>query len=376
MAAPDVEGKLPPDQGSGEVTLALPDPLVMDTAPQALERLRELERAQGPAQVDLSAVERVDSFGLAALASGLRQLRADGRRVRVVGLDPALRRRAGLLRMERVLAAPPEEEAESGPGWFEGLLATISGLIDALISILALLWTGLRHAVSDSLRNRISREQLVRQLDQIGAGGTVIVGGVTLLIGSIMAFQTAYVVSYYGGTSFVPRGVTVSLTREIGPLMAAFLVAGRSGSAIAAELGTMAVSEEVDALTMMALDPQRFLLSPRFLALCLAVPALALLADACGVFGAGLVMVGFYDTSWASFWQRAIDGVLTKDVASGLIKSTCFGALIAAVATYQGLYLRGGPEAVGRAATAAVVNGILAVVIFDALFTGLTHKVL
>lgn len=356
--------------------LQLPDPLGLDQAPAALERLDRPAAEGEPLTIDLHQVRQADSFGLAALAAGLRRLRAGGRRARVVGLEPGVRRRAELLRMGEVLSEPHTAEDEPGPGRFERLLQAISDLIDAVTAVLALLTLGLTRALPDTLRSRIGREQWVRQLDQIGAGGTVIVAGVTFLIGAIMAFQTAYVVSYYGGTSFVPRGVTVSLTREIGPLMAAFLVAGRSGSAIAAELGTMTVSEEVDALTMMALDPARFLLAPRFLALVLALPALTLLADACGVLGAGVVMVGFYETSWSSFFDRATGGILTKDMTSGLIKAACFGALIAAVAARQGLSLRGGPEAVGRAATAAVVNGILAVVLFDFVFTAVFHGVL
>jgi phospholipid/cholesterol/gamma-HCH transport system permease protein len=158
--------------------------------------------------------------------------------------------------------------------------------------------------------------------------------------------------------------------------MAAVLLAGRSGSAIAAELGAMVVYEEVDALEMMALDPRRFLFSPRFAALVIAVPALSILADVTGIVGGATVMVVAYRLPWSLYFDETVTTVYLADIGSGLIKSIFFGALIAVVSCHRGLALRGGPEAVGRAATSAVVQSIIAVVIFDAAFTAATRGVL
>jgi phospholipid/cholesterol/gamma-HCH transport system permease protein len=167
------------------------------------------------------------------------------------------------------------------------------------------------------------------------------------------------------------------MTRELGPFMAAVLIAGRFGSAIAAELGAMVVYEEVDALEMMAVEPRRFLFSPRFAALVLAVPALSVLADVAGVLGGASVMVFAYHLPCGIYFAETVTTIQRADIASGLIKSVFFGALIAAVSCRRGLAVRGGgPDAVARVATSATVQSIIAVVIVDTAFTAATRGVL
>lgn len=357
---------------TGEVVVELPEPLSADRADAVTAALERAGGGAAAVRVSLAAIRTADTFGLAALAGAVRALRARGRTVQVVDLGPDVRRRAELLRLDEVLAdgggdAPPPAAT---------FLARVAASLDGFVALLATLYAGFRHAAADCLSTPLGREQAARQLDQIGARAVPIVATVTFLVGAIMALQTAYVVAPYGGSIYVARGVAISLVRELGPLMAAILLAGRSGSAIAAELGAMVVYEEVDALEMMALRPGRFLVSPRFAALCFAAPALALLADVCGIAGGALVMTLGYDVPAPTYIDRSIDGIYGRDLASGLIKSVFFGALVAAVACRRGLALRGGPEAVGRAATAAVVDSILAVIVFDAAFTMATHRFL
>jgi phospholipid/cholesterol/gamma-HCH transport system permease protein len=349
------------------------DPLDAAAA-EALARSAADVGGTADVRITMARVRTVDTFGVAGLAASVRALRTRGSDVRVVDLDPSVRRRTELLRMSEVLAAA--EPTRPRRSSLDALLSRVSGTLDAGLVLLAMLYEGFRHAVVDGASTLLGREQVARQLDQIGARSVSIVAGVTFLIGSIMALQTAYAVEPYGGLPFVGRGVALSMVRELGPLMTALLLAGRSGSAIAAELGSMVVYEEVDALDMMGLAPRRFLLSPRFLALCVAAPALSILANVCGILGGGVVMTLGYGISWTSYYQQAVGGILGRDLASGLIKSLFFGALVAVVACRRGLSLRGGPEAVGRAATAAVVDAILAVIIFDAAFTLSTQKVL
>lgn len=356
-----------------EVVLEPPEPLDARAA-EALARSIDHVVDAPDVRISMARVRVVDTFGVAGLTAVVRALRARGSAVRIVDLDPAVRRRTDLLRMDEVLdAAEPPRRRRS---WSDALLLHVSGTIDAGLVLLAMLYEGFRYAVVDGGATALGREQVARQLDQIGARSASIVACVTFLIGAIMALQTAYVVEPYGGLPFVARGVAVSMVRELGPLMTALLLAGRSGSAIAAELGSMVVYEEVDALEMMGLAPRRFLLSPRFLALCVATPALSVLANVSGIVGGGVVMTLGYDVSWGSYYQQAVAGTLGRDLTSGLLKSVFFGALVAVVACRRGLSLRGGPEAVGRAATAAVVDAILAVIIFDAAFTLATRKVL
>jgi phospholipid/cholesterol/gamma-HCH transport system permease protein len=355
-------------------SISMPEPLSFESVTQVARALGSVPGAGGPVRIDMSRVRHVDTFGLAALASGVRRLRAGGRTVELVELDPLVRRRAALLRVHDVLESSPVPVASTNP--IDAAWTGLRELVSALVIMLAMLYEGLRFAFVDCTTRALGREHLARQLDQIGLGGVPIVAGVNLLVGAIMAFQTAYVLEFYGATVFVARGVGISMTRELGPLMAAVLLAGRSGSAIAAELGAMVVYEEVDALEMMALEPRRFLLVPRFAALLVAVPALSLLADVCGIFGSAAVMSVSYRLPWSIYFEETVNAVYVTDIESGLIKSIFFGALIAVVSCHQGLSLRGGPEAVGRAATTAVVRSIIAVVVFDAAFTAATRGVL
>jgi phospholipid/cholesterol/gamma-HCH transport system permease protein len=221
----------------------------------------------------------------------------------------------------------------------------------------------------------VRREAFVRQLAEAGAGAVPIVCIITFMIGVILAIQMAYVLRDYGATIFIAKVVGISITREIGPLLAAILVAGRSGSAMAAEIGTMRVTEEVDALEMMALPPRRFLLVPRFAALAVSVPALCVFADACGILGGAAVGILQYDIGWRTYYSETVASLQLSDIGSGLVKSFFFGNLVAAVGCLHGLRLRGGPESVGQAATTAVVESILAVILFDALFTTLVYYI-
>jgi phospholipid/cholesterol/gamma-HCH transport system permease protein len=368
-------GDASPASLSDEVVIEVPEPLASETAPRVLRALGSLERTGGPVRIDMRSVRRVDTFGLAALASGIRAIRDGGRPVRVVAIDPAVRRRAALLRIHDVLESPPAS-ARPRPRAIDRLVDGLGRFTDAIVVILALFAEGVRYAIPDGLFSALGREHFARQLDQIGLSGIPIVVGVNFLVGAIMAYQTAYVLEFYGATLFVARGVGISMTRELGPLMAAVLLAGRSGSAIAAELGAMVVNEETDALEMMALEPRRFLFSPRFTALIIAVPALSIVASVAGILGGATVMVTSYHFTWGMYLNESITTILIADVESGLLKSVFFGAIIAAVSCQRGLALRGGPEAVGLAATSAVVQSIVGVVIFDAVFTALTRGVL
>jgi phospholipid/cholesterol/gamma-HCH transport system permease protein len=144
---------------------------------------------------------------------------------------------------------------------------------------------------------------------------------------------------------------------------------------MAAEIGTMVVTEEVDALEMMALRPRRFLFVPRFAALAISVPALCVFADLSGILGGAAVGILSYDIGWHTYYSETVSALQVSDITSGLLKSFFFGNLVAVVGCLHGLRLRGGPEAVGRAATTAVVESIIAVIVFDGLFTTLVYYV-
>jgi phospholipid/cholesterol/gamma-HCH transport system permease protein len=169
----------------------------------------------------------------------------------------------------------------------------------------------------------------------------------------------------------VAAAVAVSVTRELGPLITAILVIGRSGSAFAAEIGTMRVTEEIDALETMAIDPVDFLVAPKFLAMIVMMPCLTIWANAMGILGGSLFGVAQADFTWIRYMKSSLDSLYLHDVTTGLIKSVMFGITIAAVGCYEGLSTSGGAEEIGRSTTRAVVMSIFLVIAVDLIFTAL-----
>jgi phospholipid/cholesterol/gamma-HCH transport system permease protein len=207
---------------------------------------------------------------------------------------------------------------------------------------------------------------LITEKAGVNALGIVIL--ISFLVGLIMAFQSAIAMRQFGAEIYVANMVAISMLRELGPLMTAIVLAGRSGSSFAAELGTMKINEEIDALTTFGLDPVRFLVVPRVLAALLVTPLLALFAGVIGVAGGSLVMLslGF---PLATYINQALSAVVFADLAGGLLKSLVFGIIVAAVGCLRGLQTGAGASAVGDAATRAVVSGIVLIVLLDGLFS-------
>ena len=208
-----------------------------------------------------------------------------------------------------------------------------------------------------------------RVMDRAGADAVPILALLTFLIGLVTGFQAAIQLKQFGANIFVADLVALSITRELGPLMTAIILAGRSGAAFAAELGTMRVSEEVDALVTLGLDPYRFLVLPRVLALLVVAPLLTFLAALCGILGGLLVALLTLDVTVNSYLRETQSALELWDVGSGLVKSVAFGLVIALIACQRGLAASGGAEGVGRATTSAVVTSLFAIVLMDALFT-------
>jgi phospholipid/cholesterol/gamma-HCH transport system permease protein len=185
----------------------------------------------------------------------------------------------------------------------------------------------------------------------------------------IMALQSAYQLRAYGALDLVSSLVAVSISRELAPLLAAIIVAGRFGSSIAAELGTMRVSNEIDALEVMGIDPTSFLVVPRLVALLLTLPCLTIFADLIGILGGMFVGVGVLDLGLGAYLEDTVDSLVLQDIYTGLVKSVAFAAIIGLVGCHQGLATRGGAEQVGRATTSAVVRSIVLVIFADLFVT-------
>jgi len=207
--------------------------------------------------------------------------------------------------------------------------------------------------------------EVVNQAINIGVNALPLVALIAFLIGLVLALQSAAQLRQFGANIYIVDLVVIAMTAEMGPLITAVMIAGRSGSAIASELASMKVAEELDALNTMGINPVRYLVVPKMKASILTLPFLTLLADIFGIFG-GMVVAYFYlDISFASFYFRMADSLLFKDIITGIIKSLVFAGLIVQTSTFFGLHVEGGAVGVGKFTTKAVVVSIFLVILAD-----------
>jgi phospholipid/cholesterol/gamma-HCH transport system permease protein len=328
---------------------------------------RELDALPAGAalEVDLTGVSEADGGGAALLREALVS-ECQGRTVSLRGGPPDLVARLG------VLAPRPEclRPAPRRPSALEHVGSATLELVEHgrdLLDFLGHSALALRHVFRR--RGGMDWSEVPRLLERHGADSLPIVALISFLVGLTVAFQSARELRLYGADVFVADVVAFSMAREMGPLMTAIVMAGRSGAGIAAELGTMAVNEEIDALRTLGLDPYRRLVLPRVFALVFAVPALSLVSVAVGMAGGfmiGLFYLGVGRTTWIT---QTLRGVHLDDLSAGLVKAAAFGLAIGAVACQRGLCTRGGAEGVGRSTTGAVVAALFLLVVLDSLLT-------
>ncbi|PJK31634.1 MlaE family ABC transporter permease [Minwuia thermotolerans] len=237
-------------------------------------------------------------------------------------------------------------------------------------SIVGFLGATIECAARTALRpGRLRLTATVHHMEQAGVKAFPIVALISFLVGVVLAFQGAAQLERFGAQIFTVNLIGISVLREIGILLTAIVVAGRSGSAFAAQIGSMKVNEEVDAMRALGLDPMEVLVLPRVLALCLMMGPLALLADISGLIGGGLMAWIALDIPPAMFAERLVAAVKLSTLLVGLVKAPVFGALIAMVGCYEGLRTAGSAESLGQQTTRAVVEGIFIVIVVDAMFS-------
>jgi phospholipid/cholesterol/gamma-HCH transport system permease protein len=326
-----------------------------------------LEAAPGvPVLIETSGVEYCDGGGIAMLVDLLRQPRRPEAPVSVVGLrsqfqtlldqfDPA------------ALRVPPKEHTERLNAVAEIGRAALGVGRDLFLQIAFIgetssaLWFAITHP------RRVRWKDVWYTCEQVGANALPIVALISFLLGIILAFQSAVPMRQFGAEIFVADLVGLSILRELGPLMTAILLAGRSGAAFAAEIGTMKVNEELNALTTMGLDPVRFLVVTRIIAALLMMPLLVIFADLIGIMGGALTMVSF-NIPISAFLHQVDSLVDVKDLLAGLAKAPVFAILIAGIGCLRGLQTQTGASAVGISATRAVVSGIILLVVVDGIY--------
>ncbi|MDA8387169.1 MAG: ABC transporter permease [Nitrospiraceae bacterium] len=208
-----------------------------------------------------------------------------------------------------------------------------------------------------------------RQVLEVGIKSVPVVIITAVFTGMVLALQTFTGFKRFGAEALVGTVVSLSITREMGPVLTGLVVAGRAGAAMAAELGTMRVTEQIDALETLATSPVKYLIVPRFVASVIVLPALTVIADMLGILGGYAVAVWLYGMSSALYWHRAWNYLEVRDIFGGLAKAAFFGAGIAIVCCHEGFYTEGGAEGVGKATTGAVVISFMTILISDYFLT-------
>ena len=256
--------------------------------------------------------------------------------------------------------------------FFNSIGKTVINLIQAIIDITRLFIETLYWAFFGFLRRKpVDFKEVFAQMVFMGVQSIMIVFFVTFFTGVVLAMQAAPQLQQMGGLFYVAGLVTVSICRELGPVLTALVMAGRVGASITAEIGSMQVNEQIEALETMAISPVRYLAVPKFLALLIMLPCLTVIGDAAGVFGGYVVGVTSLRINPGLYIQTAFKFLSLKDIYTGFSKPFVFAAIISMVGIYQGLKTRGGAVGVGKATTNSVVISFILVIIADCILTGL-----
>ena len=349
--------------------LRLSGRLDVHEAPAALHEARAALGRDMPARlaVDLSGVEFLDDYGALALFELEQAVRAAGGEFEMVRVPEHVSEMLALVRYHelgdhgpsRARRRPPLLEAlgEAGIRWAEDARGVLIFLGDAALALGRIVVRPGRLRWSDTLE----------YMRMVGVEALPIVGLISFLLGLIMAFMASVQLKQFGANIYVASLVGLSMTRELGPIMTCIIVAGRSGSAFAAEIGSKQINEEVDALSTMGFDITMFLVMPKVVATVLVVPMLTLYSDVFAMLGGLIVGVGMLELTAGAYITQLFKTLSVWDVALGVIKSGAFALLIALVGCHKGLRVRGGADAVGRATTAAVVMGIFLIIVADSV---------
>ncbi|MDE2253221.1 MAG: ABC transporter permease [Betaproteobacteria bacterium] len=335
----------------------------MLTLPEACTtvRLQAMGDAEGPPL-------QMDTAGALVLARSLQTWAEAGVVVDLSALSPAQRQLVELV-LSRAAAEPPRQH-EDHPGLLGDIgRATVAALNEGrefLKVIGELVWRGMPLLLTFW---RIRWREVVAEIDAAGLRALGIVGMLSFLIGMVMAYQGGATLATYGANIFIVNLVAVITLRELGPLLAAILVAGRTGSSYTAQIGTMRITEEVDALRALGLSPFEILVFPKVMALVVTLPLLSLFADVMGLIGGGVVASVGYGVPWSEYLARVPQVVDGQTLLLGLVKAPVFAVIIALVGCMQGLRVSGSAAAVGRATTVAVVQSIFLVIVIDAGFS-------
>ena len=334
-------------------------------------QMRDLEDGSGPLAINLAGVRRLDTAGAWLIHRLASLLTENGRQVTIEGESPTQR-----ILLDAVRETVSDREKPARLTLYGYALRTLENIgrgvfrmIDDLKLAMHILGATIRGAQMKLGRGHgVNPAAIVTQIDRMGIGAIPVVLLMSAIVGAIVAQQGAFQLRYFGAEIFVVDLVGILVLREMGVLLTAIMVAGRTGSAITAEIGSMKMREEIDALTVIGLNPVGVLVFPRLVALVIALPCLTVLANFAALGGA--MAVGFYysDIPPAQFIDRLRSSVDLSTIAAGLIKAPFMALIVGIIASVEGMKVEGSAESLGRRVTASVVKSIFVVIVVDGLF--------
>ena len=316
--------------------------------------------------VDGSSVENMDTVGVWLLQKWLQQLRNNGHTVQLRGWSPRFVKLLDLTAGYHHTSLPPTPRAPA----LELIGRTVANIASQTLALLSFVGEcAVAFAGSVAHPARIRWRPVLHNIHSAGLGALPIVGLLSFLMGIVIAYQAADQLRQYGANIFVVDLVGLSMLREFAPLMTAIIVAGRSGSAFAAQIGTMSVSEEIDAMRTIGIPPIEMLVLPKIIALIIALPLLTVFADVMGVLGGMIMARAQLDVGFDDFLARFNKAITLSPYLIGIGKAPVFAGIIAVVGCFHGFNTRGGADSVGRQTTRSVVQAIFIVIVADAMFS-------
>ncbi|MCK9309324.1 MAG: MlaE family lipid ABC transporter permease subunit [Candidatus Cloacimonetes bacterium] len=335
------------------------------SVPQLMQESKALLGKDKPAMIDLTGVSGIDNAGVAYLDAIQIKYASQG----VLLIKGASDEIQEIITTFSSLKLPVPEPIVN-IGFFENIGNSVIVAYESMYQAMLLASEIYYWSFVGIFNHKGQRKgSLVQQATLLGSQALPIVALLSFIIGFILSLQSAVQLRNFGANVFIADLLAVTMVREMGPMMTAIIIAGRSGSAIASEIATMQVTEEIDALKMMALSPIRYVVVPKFHAITFVMPILVAFSILVGMIGGGIIALGFLDLSLHTFVSRSIEIITLKDLVISLGKSTVFAWVIVIIGSYFGFQVKGGAEGVGKATTASVVASIFAVIMLDAMFS-------
>ena len=358
------------EKSKGEIIINLKEKIDVETSPLILKKLSSLIKIKSPCflTINLAEVSYFDDFGALLLLEIRNLISEQNGSFKIINATNKAKEILSLVKFDSIENYAPVIKKKSINIFIRIGGATINEALNIkfIISFIGSAVLALIHACFCPKSLRIN--DTIIFMEKTGADALPIVALISFLLGLIMAFVSAMQLRQFGADIYVASLVVLTMVSELGPIITAIIVAGRSGSAFAAEIGTMKISEEIDALITMGFDPILFLAVPRIIASVIVIPILTLFSDIFAIAGGLFVGVFMLDLTPNSYINQTLETLTLVDVVWGMLKSAIFAILIACTGCLRGFQAKGGATAVGNAATSAVVSSIFLIILFDSIF--------